>query len=64
MEGSMLWLELIVVLAGRIHLQLDEQVFELERGDSIDYRSSIPHRVTNAGDEVAEVIWVISPPSY
>ncbi len=56
--------ELIVVLAGRIHLQLDEQVFELERGDSIDYRSSIPHRVTNAGDEVAEVIWVISPPSY
>jgi transcriptional regulator with XRE-family HTH domain len=56
--------ELIVVLGGRVHLQLDEQVYELERGDSIDYRSSTPHRVTNAGDDVAEVIWVISPPSY
>ena len=56
--------ELIVVLAGRVHVQLGEHVYELERGDSIDYRSSTPHRVTNAGDDVAEVIWVISPPSY
>ena len=56
--------ELFVVLSGRVHLQLGERLFELEEGDSIDYRSSVPHRVMNAGDEVAEVIWVISPPSY
>jgi transcriptional regulator with XRE-family HTH domain len=56
--------ELIVVLAGSVHIQLGEHVYELERGDSIDYRSSTPHRVVNAGDDVAEVIWVISPPSY
>jgi transcriptional regulator with XRE-family HTH domain len=56
--------ELVVVLAGRVHVQLGERVYELERGDSIDYRSSTPHRVTNAGDDVAELIWVISPPSY
>jgi transcriptional regulator with XRE-family HTH domain len=56
--------ELVVVLSGRIHLQLGEQLFELDQGDSIDYRSSIPHRVANVGDAVAEVMWVISPPSY
>jgi transcriptional regulator with XRE-family HTH domain len=56
--------ELFVVLSGRVHLQLDEHIYELEQGDSIDYRSSTPHRVTNAGDAVAEVLWVISPPSY
>ena len=56
--------ELFVVLSGRVHLQLDERIYELEQGDSIDYRSSTPHRVTNAGDDVAEVLWVISPPSY
>jgi transcriptional regulator with XRE-family HTH domain len=56
--------ELFVVLSGRVHLQLGERLYELEQGDSIDYRSSIPHRVSNAGEEVAEVIWVISPPSY
>jgi transcriptional regulator with XRE-family HTH domain len=56
--------ELFVVLSGRVHLQLGERLYELEEGDSIDYRSSAPHRVVNAGDDVAEVIWVISPPSY
>ncbi len=49
---------------GRIHLQLGERLFELEQGDSIDYLSSTPHRVSNAGDETAEVMWIISPPSY
>jgi transcriptional regulator with XRE-family HTH domain len=56
--------ELFMVLSGRVHLQLGERLYELRQGDSIDYRSSVPHRVTNAGDDVAEVIWVISPPSY
>lgn len=56
--------ELVVVLGGRIQLQLGERLFELEQGDSIEYLSSTPHRVVNAGDEVAEVMWVISPPSY
>jgi transcriptional regulator with XRE-family HTH domain len=56
--------ELFAVLSGRVHLQLGERLYELEHGDSIDYRSSTPHRVTNAGEDVAEVLWVISPPSY
>jgi transcriptional regulator with XRE-family HTH domain len=56
--------ELVVVLNGRIHLQLGERLFELEQGDSIDYLSSTPHRVSNAGEETAEVMWIISPPSY
>lgn len=56
--------ELFVVLSGRVHLQLGDRLYELKPGDSIAYRSSVPHRVTNAGDDVGEVIWVISPPSY
>jgi len=56
--------ELLVVLEGTVHLQLGTEVFELSVGDSIDYRSSTPHRLTNAGDETAEVMWIISPPSY
>jgi transcriptional regulator with XRE-family HTH domain len=56
--------ELLVVLEGTVHLQLGTEVFELRTGDSIDYRSSIPHRLTNAGDDTAEVMWIISPPSY
>ncbi len=55
--------ELVVVLSGRLELQLEDHVLELSAGDSIDYRSSTPHRVVNVGDGVAEVMWVISPPS-
>ncbi len=56
--------ELFVVLSGMVRLQLDGEDHELEPGDSIDYRSSMSHRVENAGDEPAEVMWIISPPSY
>jgi mannose-6-phosphate isomerase-like protein (cupin superfamily) len=56
--------ELFVVLAGTVQLELGGELFELERSDSIDYRSSTPHRVTNVGEEPAEVMWIISPPSY
>src|ERR687888_555482 len=51
--------ELVVCLAGTIELHLGQEVHELGAGDSIDYRSSIPHRVVNAGNAVAEVMWVI-----
>jgi transcriptional regulator with XRE-family HTH domain len=56
--------ELLLVLAGRVHLQLGSELLDLSKGDSVNYRSSTPHRVSNRGDEPAEVLFVISPPSY
>jgi transcriptional regulator with XRE-family HTH domain len=56
--------ELFVVLGGTVQLELGGELHELEHGDSIDYRSSTPHCISNIGDEVAEVMWIISPPSY
>ncbi len=56
--------ELLLVLAGRVQLQLGTELFDLSMGDSVNYRSSTPHRVSNPGDDVAEVLFVISPPSY
>jgi transcriptional regulator with XRE-family HTH domain len=56
--------ELLIVLNGTVQLELGGEIHELESGDSIDYRSSTTHRVINLGEEPAEVIWIISPPSY
>jgi transcriptional regulator with XRE-family HTH domain len=56
--------ELLLVVAGRVHVQLGDDVYDLGEGDSVHYRSSTPHRVSNPGDEAAEVMFVISPPSY
>src|SRR5215475_15417553 len=56
--------ELFVVIAGTVQLELGGDVHDLEPGDSIDYRSSTPHRAVNTGDRLAEVMWIISPASY
>jgi transcriptional regulator with XRE-family HTH domain len=56
--------ELLVVVEGDVHVQLGTDVHELAAGDSVHYQSSTPHRVSNPGDETAEVMFVISPPSY
>lgn len=56
--------ELVLVVAGRVHVQLGTEVYDLRAGDTVHYQSSTPHRVSNPGDESAEVLFVISPPSY
>ena len=56
--------ELLIVVEGEVHVQLGTDVHELAAGDSVHYQSSTPHRVSNPGGETAEVMFVISPPSY
>jgi transcriptional regulator with XRE-family HTH domain len=56
--------ELLVVLEGAVQVELDGELYRLARGDSVQYWSSTPHRVSNEGSETAEVMFVISPPSY
>ena len=56
--------ELLLVVEGEVHVQLDTEVHELAAGDSVHKQSSTPHRVSHPGDETAQVMFVISPPSY
>jgi transcriptional regulator with XRE-family HTH domain len=55
--------EFILVQAGSVKLELAKDVFLLECGDSIVFRSSIPHRVVNVNGSASTVLWVISPPT-
>ncbi|MEU6715373.1 cupin domain-containing protein [Nonomuraea sp. NPDC046802] len=59
--------EIFLVLRGRITLWLgpagSAAAHVLEPGDSVEYRTSVPHRVVNENDETAEVLWVVSPPT-
>jgi transcriptional regulator with XRE-family HTH domain len=56
--------ELFLVVSGSVELQLGEELLQLGPGDCAHYRSSMPHRVRNLSPERAEVVFVISPPSY
>jgi transcriptional regulator with XRE-family HTH domain len=56
--------ELLIVVDGSVHVQLGTEIHDVTAGDSVHYQSSTPHRVSNPYDETAEVLFVISPPSY
>ena len=56
--------EVFFVVSGEVELYLGGETFALEAGDSAQYRSSTPHRVRNRGSARAEVLFIISPPSY
>lgn len=53
--------EMMFVLAGCVDIWLGPDRFTLSAGDCIEYRSSTPHRIANAGQDLAEVQWIISP---
>ncbi|MFG3436715.1 helix-turn-helix domain-containing protein [Nonomuraea sp. NPDC047897] len=59
--------EIFLVLRGRVAVWLgppgESVAHALGPGDSVEYRTSVPHRAVNDGDEVAEVLWVVSPPT-
>lgn len=54
--------EVVVILRGRFSFELGDETFELEQGDSLDFRTNVTHMITNIGDTVGEALWVVSPP--
>ncbi|WP_157251516.1 cupin domain-containing protein [Patulibacter americanus] len=55
--------ELFLVISGSVRVELDGAGHDLQAGDSIEYSTTVPHRVVNTSDELAEVLWLISPPT-
>jgi len=55
--------EMILVLAGTVQIDLGPDSFQLDEGDCIEFTSSVPHRVANAGGTKASVLFVTSPPT-
>ena len=55
--------ELLVVVAGTVKVEVGESSYTMAVGDSIEYSSAQPHRIAACGNEVAEVLWIVSPPT-
>lgn len=56
--------ECVIVLSGRLEVTVAGEAHLLEQGDSLTFESRLPHSNVNPGPERAEVMWVITPPSY
>lgn len=54
----------VVVLKGRLSVEIGGVWHELKAGDSIYFSSAMPHRWCNKSATVTEAIWVTSPPSF
>jgi transcriptional regulator with XRE-family HTH domain len=53
--------EFAFVLSGSVVFTVDGVEHEIEAGDGIHFRSTIPHQVRNDGSRPAEVLWVLTP---
>jgi transcriptional regulator with XRE-family HTH domain len=57
--------ELVYVLAGSLELNVNDEVFRLERGDALTYSPRDPHTWHNPSpDEDADVMWFAIPNPY
>ena len=52
------------VLSGELDLMIEDKVYNLKRGDTFYFNSTRPHGYINHSEEITEVLWVISPPTY
>lgn len=56
--------ECVVVLKGRLEFRVGLEDYVLDEGDSLVFESRIPHWNRNPGPSKAEVLWIMTPPSY
>jgi transcriptional regulator with XRE-family HTH domain len=51
--------ELVIVHEGAMEFTVDGQVYELDEGDSIHFRTKLPHSWRNPTDEPARLTWLV-----
>lgn len=50
-----------MVLSGRLKVNVGDEVYFLDQGDSIWFPSTIPHRLENVASTVTEYLWIDIP---
>jgi len=53
--------EFALVLQGRLGFFIEGEHYQLEEGDSLTFKGSLPHRWENRYDGQTLVMWVVSP---
>jgi transcriptional regulator with XRE-family HTH domain len=56
--------ECFVLVKGRLRVWVGEEEHVLRQGDSLYFKSSVPHRWVNDAKQEAVAIWVNTPPTF
>ncbi len=54
--------EMGVILEGKAELLYGTESYQLTKGDSLSFSSSVPHTLINTGKKDLKAIWIITPP--
>jgi len=52
------------VISGEIQFDLNGKSYLLGIGDSIYFNSKVPYNTKNKSDDISELLWILSPPSF
>jgi transcriptional regulator with XRE-family HTH domain len=52
----------IFVVEGKILINLNDNQYVMEKGDSFYFNSNIEHHLKNIGPSAAKALWIITPP--
>lgn len=52
------------VVEGTVFFMLEDKEYEVKKGDSIYFNSKNSHVLTNRSNDLAELVWVITPPNF
>jgi len=50
--------EIFLVDSGRVRVTVGEAPFDLEAGDCIQFKASVPHKIERVGNERPRVLWI------
>jgi transcriptional regulator with XRE-family HTH domain len=53
--------ELGIVVKGMAQLIYGEEIYEIQKGDSVSFFSQIPHVIKNTSNEIFKAYWVVTP---
>src|SRR5574344_2801894 len=53
--------ELGVIIEGKGKFHYENNVYELNEGDSVSFSAGAPHMLENAGDKPLKALWIVTP---
>ena len=49
-----------IILSGSLRIWLNDQLLDVQAGDTVQFSSATPHRYANQGETTTEILWILS----
>ncbi len=56
--------EFVFVIEGELEVYINENLYNLRKGDSIYFKSNQKHKFKNNSKKITRALWVVNPPSF